>query len=303
MRRWLGAVELLALGRAAAQRGGVADRTVGLILVDAAIEGLLGTIAGLPGDPVDGRYPQLPNQALKVLASRKLSVPGLNGAIARTHEARNGAVHHGADPSVETVATGIDAGSRLLDIMPRLSGSIPAVQAGSGILAAVAAVVESVAPDLAAELREADAAATAGEADRAADAGARALRATIARIRPRLAQGWASPSVHSRDPLRDVFEQVGSRLDRIEAWVVPLALGITPADHDDLLTDLGRAMGYLDGSVRVARLENVSLQEVRHALDLLAQVVFRAWEAGALVPGDEVTLHRTHRPQRRQSGS
>jgi hypothetical protein len=286
VRRWLVAVQLLVRGEEAASRGTAVDESIALILADDASEALLSLLASHSGVTPSRAFDTLVNQAIATVKEAGVGFPpGLSVTLKTAHEARNGAMHHGlSNPS----ASAIQAARRLMDLMPRVSGTYAHIPPGVGLLGAVAALI-APAREVAHVLREADAAARANAWRNAGDAGAKALYLALSQTKPAIQpprKRFIRPSVGA-DDLSGYLEPLTGQIDALSAWVIPMALGLRPAIYSEMRRVLGEAHEYMDNSIRVSPIteEPISDQEIRTALDELAMVIVRLWLSGTLFRG------------------
>jgi hypothetical protein len=84
------------------------------------------------------------------------------------------------------------------------------------------------------------------------------------------------------------MEIVTSEIEGLQEWVLPLALGLSPAAYDDLVGVIGKALPNLGGGppVHVRRPRDVLIDDrrVRQSVSRTAEVIFRLWAMGSLRP-------------------
>jgi hypothetical protein len=294
-RRWIVALELLLAAESAIQRGGVADATIAVVLADAAAETTLGLAAALKG-----KRPKKPNNHDSLIQAAEDAVAEIDGVewpshlsadLSAVHKARNIAVHDGGEQPVATAQLAVSAARRALDLLSSASAAFPSLPAGTGIAGAVASIIGPV-RFVADHLRLAEAALHADDAEAARRAGAIALAATLELVEPRLGPGRRSPrakvqrlrSEARSGVLHESERYVDAAFDRVFAWVVPMALGLRPADYDRMRGTLGPAWSYGRGDWMVPEHDAMPDADLRWAIEMLATVVFRMWSIGGLKP-------------------
>ena len=82
---------------------------------------------------------------------------------------------------------------------------------------------------------------------------------------------------------------VARRIEGLDAWVLPLALGIAPAAYSELRRTIGTADPVDVGGapLPVSRREQPAEEDLRRAASLVASIAFRLWSMGSL----QVTEH------------
>ncbi len=95
------------------------------------------------------------------------------------------------------------------------------------------------------------------------------------------------------------------RIDQIEAWLTPMALGIPPIDYRTMrdafpeLHETIAAAGDVEGRLISLRWREPEPAEVRRALDVLAEVVVRLWTSGYAYAGSNTeAIEAGHVPYR-----
>jgi len=286
LRRWLVALEVLLAAEGALRRGGTTAPTVAVILGDTAAETLLGVLSVLGGGEGSGKRQALQNEATKAVRDAGGTWPaGLGADLNAAHGARNGAVHQGVEQTTSAAATAISAARRLLDLLPVVSAAIPGADTGTTLIGAVAALV-GAAREVSEQIVEAERELTAHRLGGAADAGARALYLALQQSTPLLRQPLAAPPHMADAGLRAYLQPITGQIDRIDAWLVPMALGLQPVAYARMVAVLGSVVETLSGQMHVQRRDEPrSVDEVRWTLEQLVQVIFRLWTTGSMYVG------------------
>jgi hypothetical protein len=290
LRRWLAAVGLTTAAEDAARVDTPETNAIALLGAYSACETLLGLLAGVrrykQGDEVS--FPRLLTEA-----GAKVTIEAdLGDDLDAMHRIRNAFVHASNTVAADETARAISNARRLMELVPFTVPAAANLSASGGLGSAVAAIVDV--PAVGMWLRHADAMLAEGRVQLAADGLARALRSTLARTRPRLLP-LPDPGRTQRQLLRMVaapgdneMEIVTSEIEGLQEWVLPLALGLSPAAYDDLVGVIGKALPNLGGGppVHVRRPRDVLIDDrrVRQAVSRTAEVIFRLWAMGSLRP-------------------
>lgn len=292
LQRWLAAVGLIRSAEESARIDTPETNASALLSAHAACEALLGLIAGV--QPYK-RGEDIPfGRLLAKSATRARLRRDVTDDLDAVHRMRNDFVHASTAIHASEAGRAIDSARRLLDIAPRRVTGVFALSGSGGIGSAVASIIDVEAVGM--WLRHADEMLRKGRLELAADGCARALDAAINRTKPRLYKDqrlsreassmdldhYASGT--GRDRLRGAL---ASRIEGLDAWVLPLALGLSPAAYVHLRGLVGRQEDYdlRGGPVPVRRPATPPDRDgVRQALSTTAEIVFRLWASGVLVP-------------------
>ncbi len=291
--RWLAIAGLIAGADQLAARKSWPSTALALASAMAAAEAILGLIATSGGRPPGDRaaFEDLLNLAAEALRDRGKDLdPELRARLTRTQRQRNLAMHVGTDPSPQGAARAVETVKELRDLALSLSDELSAFGA-NGPVRAVAGMVGI--PAIAERLV---AAADALEGHRtidALDAAAVALDIALSRVTPPLRP--LAGSVLSRLQFEaehdGVLDGLDERSDRLEAWVLALALGLSPV----VLARLQRTLGTVTwwggpvGHPGVERRPSVETTESAASAATLevADIIFRLWQDDALRRGDQ----------------
>jgi len=282
LKRWLLAIELALRAEDASARGSPADHTMAVVLADTAAESVLALLASLPGVTVTGgRFAQMLRGAFAALDARKIEYAAtLAAAVETTHARRNAAVHQGLEATES--ATAVNTTRELLHLLSLVAPEFPDLPAGAGVLSGVAAMVAR-ATDVASQLRTAEAAFREGRWEQAADAGARALDLVLIQSTPGV---WRRPTGLPRPREDEALKSLRQEIARLQAWVEPMALGLSPGDYKRMRAVIGARVMYADGSEKMFRdAEQPTPADLRWALDVLASVIVRLWTSGVMFRG------------------
>jgi hypothetical protein len=288
LRRWLAAVGLTTAAEDAARVDTPETNAMALLGAYAACETLLGLLAGVrrykQGDEVS--FPRL-----LTAARAKVTIEAdLGDDLDAMHRIRNAFVHASNTVAADEVERAISNARRLLDLVPSTVPAAAHLAPSEGLGSAVAMIIDV--PAVGMWLRHADSMLAEGRTELAADGLARALRAALARTRPRLLP-LPDPGRTQRQLLRgglapgdNEMELVTSEIEGLQKWMLPLALGLSPATYDDLVAAIGEALPNFGGGppVHVQRPHNVVLDDrrARQALSRTAEVIFRLYAMGSL---------------------
>jgi len=306
VRRWLTAVALRASAADVASRGSPVEAAGSLVAADAASETVLGILADLSGDAPAPKesHEGLIKLARQTAAKAGASIPAeVMRAVRVAHGDRNHVVHHGQEPGPRMVDEALRGADGLLEVLAEALPALRVVPSGAGVASAVAALID--APELAGQLRAAEAAVAAGDVREALKACSIGHEMLLHRALPpvkssrdhRGGRFWRG----DRPELREVEARVEShdeRLSPLERWLVPMALGTSPADYDRFRNVVGWSFQTFGGwqhglpgdpgDPKVERTEPLpSVSEARWALGELTRMVLRLWEMRALAEGDD----------------
>jgi len=290
LRRWLAAVGLTGAAEEAAHVDTAETNAMALLGAHAACEALLGLLAGVrrhkPGDEVAfGRL-------LESAAAKVALTPDLADNLDAMHRIRNDFVHASNTVAADEAARAIFNARRLMELVPASLGASWNLPTGAGLGSAVAEIIQVEAVGM--WLRHADEMLGTGRVQLAADGLARALQGAIARAHPSL---LPPPKPDSALQLRRAEAGFGADGDDERAvaaiaglhrWVLPLALGTSPAAYGRLLGIIGvvpsELTGGQPGPVTRPRDAVVGVSDVRRAISQTAEIIFRLWAMGSLRP-------------------
>lgn len=287
LRRWLVALELVLAAESVARQSHVSPN-VALILADTASETLLGVICSVGSPPRSDSWRDLMNAAsATVRGLRTKWPPELTTNLQASHQSRNGAVHQGVEHMATTAVTAIAAARALLDLLPTVASNIPGIPPGATIVSAVASLV-APAPEVSSRLQAAADALARGESDTAAEEAAIALSQALAQTWPPVdGRGDRFPDARLDKTIGKALEPLQTQVDWLAAWVVPTALGMDPIQYARLRQVLGRVVRTFGGwhvYPEGARTQD----DVRWAVERVADSIFRLWVTGVLYPGSEM---------------
>ncbi len=296
LRRWLAAVGLTVAAEDAARVDTPATNAMALLGAHAACEALLGLLAGVrrhkPGDEVS--FARLVDSA----ASKVTLASGMSDDLDAMHRIRNDFVHASNTVAADEAARAISNARRLMELVSTGLGVSGGLPNGAGLAAAVA---EAIGVELVAQwLRQADQLQRAGELEPAADALACALYAALARTTPRLihmADSSAGKTSATRTTRRLRLTLAGLGHDRdadetqaeiagLHQWVLPLALGVSPAAYERLVNVIGTPRFWYPTQQPgpVDRPQGLVLNETDlwRATSQTSEIIFRLWAMGSL---------------------
>jgi hypothetical protein len=297
LQRWLAAIGLLRAAEESVRVDTPETNAISLLAAHAACESLLSLIVGVqpyrdPARPELGFRQQLGKAAALAAFPRHL-----RDDLETVHRVRNDFVHASMTVDPMESERAIDAARRLLEVVPRYVPGAKAVQTG-GVASAVAALIDVQV--VAIWLRYAEDNLLAGRYSRAADGCARALDWAIARTRPRLVEDRSLTREASFRHLRQLSSglgfgdrldsEVADRIEGIEEWVVPLALGLSPAAYADLRSLVGTREYSIPGGPPtpiVRDQSEISRDDARWAIAASSEVVFRLFASGSLRAGSD----------------
>jgi hypothetical protein len=293
LERWLLAINFRARAEEAASGGSPTDHTIAVILADTAAESALALLASLDGDPPNDHFPTLLNAAIKAVRDRGIAFPvHLGRNLTAAHLTRNNAVHHGTQ--VSESSTSVDSTRRLIGLLSAVAPMYPDVPAGSGLLGAVAALI-APANEVSELLVEAQRLAGEGAWSPAAEAGSQALHRARSLSTPNIKVNSATiPYLDKQD--RGLVAPIYGRLELIETWLVPIALGLRPADYAAMDRALGFTIEDVTGRMRSFSYgDDVEPAAIEKALELLAEVIVRLWATGRMYRGTKAEFDATWR--------
>jgi hypothetical protein len=204
---------------------------------------------------------------------------------------RNGAIHTASEVSADDALRATTAARRVLDIyVPRVLKQSRALGPGRGLADAVATVIEP--HPVAVWLSAAQQAVAKRQPKAALEASARAFVAVKNYATPRL------PNIRGTDSLavsRELAAIARGTLDRmhrdvmdlsrgirqLESWVVPIALGLSPADYATLQADLPRLFGTSQDA-RWADDDDPDLGQAKRSLERVSMIALRLSMNGML---------------------
>lgn len=292
VRRWLAAITLRARAADATSRGSSVEAGATLVVCDAASETVLGLLADQSGvsshtrDPFERILARAQDTCTNCAQTMDAN---LVRSLRVTHGHRNAVVHHGQEATPSLAEEALAATNALLDVLGRVLSALRLVPPEGGVASAVASIID--APDLAEHLRGADAAIASGDVKAALDHVAIGLALAQRRATPPLGDPRHQWRHDVGRELSQLFETQERRTRVLEQWLVPLALGTSPAGYARMLAITGRTMETGAGW-RVHRDPEAvaSLADAQNATAELARIVVRLREIGTLIegPDDEV---------------
>jgi len=290
--RWLAITGLIAGADQLAARRSWPSTALALASAMAAAEAILGLLATSGGRPPSDKvlFEDLLNLAAEALRDRGKDLePGLRARLIRTQRQRNLAMHVGTDPSPQGAARAVQTVKELRDLAVSLSDELSAFGA-NGPVRAVARMVGI--PGIGDQLVAAADALEEHRMTDALDAAAMALDVALSRVTPPLRPPASSAISRLQFEAEhdDILHGLEERSDRLEAWLLALALGLSPAVLARLQRTLG-AVTWWGGAVaraEVSRRPNVdtSPSTTTDAILEVADIIFRLWQDDALRRGD-----------------
>lgn len=304
MRRWITAIALLDAAARSARIDTPETNAMALLSAHAAAETLLGLIVGhrtyKRGEDIP--FPRLVQDAVDGLKRRRARalVPDLLDDLDAMHRARNSFVHAASAVPASEVEQAIGAARELAEHIPSQSTS------GGGIADAIAGIIDIDYVSM--WLRHADDMLRTGRHQYAADGLARALDAAIRRTHPPLVD--RRDRTLSQQEERDALDQrvqglrqvsLGARVTRarpiglgraiegLSDWVLPLAIGLSPAAYSAMRSTIGyESRVDLSGApLPVDRpTQKPTEDEVRRAAGTVGVVIFQLWASGTLRSAD-----------------
>lgn len=289
IRQWVSATGLALQAEDAARGATSVDRSTALILADTAAEAGLALISSFLAEP-------LPNTDYGTYLSRARRRGRLPESVVlelqAVHKLRNGALHQGAEVGPDDVSRATTIARNLLDAyVPRVLRQARALHHGAGIPDAVAALLVAHDP-ISFRLQSAAIALRRRDDAEASRHVAAALHLARMYARPRLP---APPALDIEGIVHFDHRPGGQAWQRsVEAWLVPIALGLTPAAYTRMLADLP-TVTYVPGSGdRGGRFGFGTSAprpgSARQALETVSILVLRLWLRDSLrypVPGGD----------------
>lgn len=295
LRRWMVAVGLTVAAEDAARVDTPETNAMALLGAHAGCEALLGLLAGVRP------YRRAEDVTFaKLLRSAAATVPldsGLTDDLEAMHRMRNDFVHASNTVHGDETARAISCARRLMDLVPPSLGASWVLPAGAGIGTAVAEIIEVEAVGM--WLRHAEIMGLEGKPELAADGLARALDGALRRTHPRLLPIDDS-MMQTVTSLRRISaglgidrdaERTAAKIEGLHRWVLPLALGVSPAAYDRVRDVIGHVPPYDVGGAPgpVSRKSAVAVTEddLRRTTSATADIIFRLWAMGSLRPGPD----------------
>ena len=279
--QWISAVGLALQAEDVARGATTVDRATALIIADTAAEAGLALISSFVTDPL----PHTDYGTYLARARKRGRLPEhVVLELQAVHRLRNGALHQGAQVAADDAHRATLIARHLLDVyVPRVLRTSRSLGWGSGIADAVAALLVAHDP-LCFRLQQA-----ASSLRRHDDVAA--LQHVAATLH--LARIYAHPALPS-PPILDVegvvhfdVRPTGEGWRRsVEAWLVPIALGLTPASYSRLVADLP-ALTFIPGSGErggrfAFRPFTASPGAARRSLETVSLLVLRLWISDSL---------------------
>lgn len=290
LQRWIAAIGLTAAAEDAGRVDTAETNALALLGAHAACEALLGLLAGIrrykQGDEYS--FPRLLDDA-----ARKVQLsPDLTDDLEAAHRVRNGFVHASNAVHTNEAARATASARRLMDVVSDQAFAAGHLPSGAGVATAVAGLIGIEAVGI--WLRHADEMLAAGQIGLAGDSCARAMDAALQRTRPRLRQGKSlsrAASMRDLDRLSSGLgfdrheREVAERIEGLQSWVVPLALGLPPARYRRIRDAVGSVMpmdmGGSPAPVHPPRTPT-SEAEIRRTLASVSEVILRLWAMESL---------------------
>jgi hypothetical protein len=291
IRRWLTALSLASSAEDLSARLSSVTAAAALVSADTASEAIMGILADFSGQPSGkrdahedllGRSQDMATQAGSPMT------PTLVRSIRLTHSRRNAIVHQGDEAAPRDVEEGLIVVRELLAVLAASIPFLTQLSAGSGVLTAVSTLVD--APELAERLASAD---EVRDWRTALEHASVALAMALGRVVPPLGgtRRTHMPRLDRDRALDEAFDVTNRRISRLDAWLVPMALGMVPVDYQRLVESIGGATETLDGKWHPRVSKDATEADSRWILDELARVVFRLWEMRSLVGGDRAQVY------------
>lgn len=285
VRLWITAVRFALQAETELRQGTQIAFAAAAILADASLEASVGALRILvePAPRKEKPGKEWLPEALGAIAPHINLGAGAERAMLNAHDLRTGAVHKGQSVNREDGERACDAARLALSfvavVASRSAGSTP----GQGLGDVVADLVRE--HPVAEPLRRAQAALLAGDARAAMGAASQALGSALVNSEPKLPDdrfgsgrhGQAGRAGGGNQELETVIRDHAGALDRLEDWIVPVALGITPRDLADLRHSL--PIVAFDGPHWREHLDETRAPELVERVCLL---VVRMSEAGLL---------------------
>ncbi len=307
--RWLTALSLVQTAESLILREADVSAAVALIGADAAIESTLALIAaGSNKAPKRDNFDDLIDRARDADQAAEFVDPPTISAARAAHTQRNAVVHHGATATRSDALRATRTARALLEALPKVSNGFGAVPPGSGVASGVAALIRR--PDIGDQLRLGDEAIIEDRPDDAADAAGRAFYRSFyfttpplepETVRRETGRFHAPYDDYDRRILRDDIEGIRQRVNQAMPWLLAPSLGLQPTEYVRLTGLFGYYIQYATyphGSDTFLRETPPSAGDARWAVERVAQVIFRLWETGALVEGEDVLFDCAPRPPR-----
>lgn len=295
LQRWIAAIGLTAAGEDAGRLDTVETNALSLLAAYAACEALLGLLGGTRpykrGEEVT--FPTLMRDAEANVRLEK----GLKNDLLAVYRMRNDFVHAGNTVHTNEAARATSAARRLLDVVPGQMAMAATLEPRAGIASAIAAIIDV--PVVGLWLREADQALAADRLEYAAECCARVLDAVLRRAKPRLHTDTDLSTEVSFSDMRRLSGGMGFdrharnlavRIEGLQEWIVPLALGMAPAAYAWLRSVVGQVSGGDLGGYPTPverRGEPPAGADVRKALSTVSELVYRMWAIGSLRSFDD----------------
>jgi hypothetical protein len=286
IRQWVVSVGFVLEAEDASGRGSSVDRAMALITADTAIESVLGLLSSRVAEP-------LQSDGYGAYLARAKNVAKLPDRLVReigaVHKLRNNAVHSAAEVSAADALRGIVSARELLDTyVPRVLRQTRALGRGTGIGHAVASLIPG--HPIAARLEAAQAAIAKGDPKQALEQSAFAFDLVKIYTTPELpSDRWSrrrlrSTTFGSRDPigqaLRPVKEAIEAQddgLTKVEHWIVPLALGMSPAAFAALSQSLPFVVRTRPPQVQWNDEASPDAATARRSIEAVSLLVLRLW--------------------------
>ena len=285
VRLWITAVRFALQAETEMRQGTQTAIAAAAILADASLEASVGALRlRAPAAPrsVKPGKDWLP-EAPRAIAPLVGIDAGAERAMLNCHDLRTGALHGGQSVNREDAERASHAARLAVSFVAvaasRSAGSMP----GQGLGDVVADLLGE--HPVAEQLRRGQAAVGAGDARTAMLAAGEALGVALANSEPKLPRDrfgggrhWqGSRAADGNRPLENAIQDHADALDRLEDWIVPVALGVTPRDLVDLRHSLPTS--YIGGPQWRDGLDEGRTPELVERVCLL---VLRMWEAGLL---------------------
>lgn len=282
-RRWLVALDFVLAAENHARRGPEVEYGIAAALADAACETILGILATFASEPLPEQptYARLLQGAAEGVGKQRLGV-GRRQRLLELHRHRNQVLHHGAETDRRRAERSVLLARELFDVLADALEFLPPLPLEGGLARGVAALVESASPEVAHCLRRAEDSLATENAEAAADWACYAFYLALYRTTPQIAFQSELRSIGRANPAAWERERIKAH----ERWLVPLALGMSPREYQDMAVVLGEPTGlaYIVHPT-ISRKEAPDIDAVRGVLGRVASVVYRLWEMDAFRRG------------------
>jgi hypothetical protein len=205
--------------------------------------------------------------------------------LENARDVRNNVVHGGLVPGRTEAEKATAATRSLLELVPRGLRAIRLLPPHAGIGDAIASVLQShpVAGYLERAQRNLDRRRDAEAIEEAAGA----FYATLSSLHPGLLRTTQLIAPSTRVPeMRNLFDQLKSSLEAVEAWLTPIVVGVNPTEFERLRQRLPFSLPSVrrPGFSYYCWGDRRDTTGARQLVEEVAWLVLRIWERGALSP-------------------